>query len=306
MTTTRSTIRNILLFALLVNGLAWLGPVLGGSPTEPGLGLLVWGSAPLVAALIMKLGLRDPVSLGLRPRARKPGNGRFYRLSLLYYPLAIAAVLMVGWLLGAVTFSAMPVAEFLAALVPLVVIYFLFAFFEEIGWRGYLTPRVYALNDGLLGHGIVGLIWASWHLPYMNELWAHAGVSPLTLLPLFLLGTVLSAVVYGEIRLGTGSVWPAVLMHWIGNTLANGLLLTVVTLVPGRAWLGSFGVEGVGMMAIAALVGGRLYQRRQRGATHRAAPAHRNPAPPSQVADRKAQGGVQRGAQKEAQRGAQA
>jgi hypothetical protein len=40
MTTNRKqTIRNIIIFAALVNGLAWKGPVVGGDPTAPGLGV---------------------------------------------------------------------------------------------------------------------------------------------------------------------------------------------------------------------------------------------------------------------------
>lgn len=259
----QESIRNVLLFAVLVNGLAWLGPVLGGSPTEPGLGLLVWGTAPLVATLIMKLLLRDKTSLGLRPNVAGEGSRRSYLLSLLLYPAAIITVTLAGYLLGALTVEPMPTAELVAALLPLVVTYFIFGFFEEIGWRGYLTPAVYRVQKGLLGHVIVGLIWASWHLPYMHELWAHTNAELTTLLPRFILGTMISTVVYGEIRMRSGSVWPAVLMHWIGNTLANGLLTTIVVLVPGREWLGSFGVEGALMMIIFAVVGERLYHARR-------------------------------------------
>ena len=50
----RQAIRNIIIFAILVNGLAWLGPVLGGDPTTPGLGFLVWAVAPLLSALMIK------------------------------------------------------------------------------------------------------------------------------------------------------------------------------------------------------------------------------------------------------------
>ncbi|MEZ4833708.1 MAG: hypothetical protein R2873_17285 [Caldilineaceae bacterium] len=53
------TVRNIVIFAVLVNVLAWLGPVLGGSPLEPGLGFLLWGVAPILTALIMRYALRD-------------------------------------------------------------------------------------------------------------------------------------------------------------------------------------------------------------------------------------------------------
>ena len=261
-TNKQQTIRNIIIFTMLVNGLAWLGPLLGGSPAEPGLGFFVWGMAPLLAALIMKLALRDKVSLGLKPNLR--GNGRFYLLSILLYPLTIGIVMAVGRLFGAITLTTMPAADLIAALIPLAVTYLIFALFEEFGWRGYLSPKVYSVNDGLLGHAVVGVIWASWHFPYMRALWSHTSEGLATLLPRFVLGVIIFAIVYGEIRLRTQSVWPAVLMHWLGNTFANGLLTTIVALVPGRAWLGSFGVEGVLMIALVGLVGGVLFVRRKK------------------------------------------
>jgi membrane protease YdiL (CAAX protease family) len=265
-TNRKQTIRYIFIFAILVNGLAWLGPVLGGDPTTPGPGFLVWGTAPLVSALVMVFLLRDKVSLGFKPAFR--GNGRWYALSILAFPVIIAVVLGLGLLLGASTISNFTAPAFATAMIPLAVIFFFFAFFEEVGWRGYLAPRVYGLNDGLLGHVLVGLIWASWHFPYLRELWAHTSEGLVTLLPRFILGTIVFAVVYGEIRIRTGSVWPAVLMHWIGNTFANTLLTGFagegfVSFVPGMEWLGSFGVEGVVMIVLFGLLGGVLYLRRR-------------------------------------------
>ena len=261
-----AAVRNIIIFTLLVNGLAWLGPVLGGDPTNPGLGFLLWGVAPIASALIMKFLLRDKTPLGFRHHWR--GNGRWYLLSLLLYPFAILAVLGIGWLTGAGTLNSFTWSALIAAAGPPVIIYFIFAFFEEVGWRGYLAPRVATINDGLLGHALVGLIWASWHFPYMTELWAHTSEGLVTLLPRFILGTIISAVVYGEIRLRTGSLWPAVLMHWMGNTIANTLLAGLgggafVTLTPGQEWLSSFGVEGGLMMGIFGVIGYGLYRRRQ-------------------------------------------
>jgi membrane protease YdiL (CAAX protease family) len=97
-----------------------------------------------------------------------------------------------------------------------------------------------------------------------------------TLLPRFILGTIVFAVVYGEIRKRVGSVWPAVLMHWMGNTFANTLLAGFagegfVSLVPGKEWLGSFGVEGVLMIAFFGLLGSVLYRKR-RGQSERQPP----------------------------------
>jgi membrane protease YdiL (CAAX protease family) len=262
----KQAIRNIIIFAIMVNVLAWLGPVLGGDPTTPGLGFLVWGTAPIVSALAMKFLLRDDVSLGFRPALR--GNGRWYILSILAFPVAIALVLALGLLLGASTISNFTVPTFVTAMIPLAVTFFIFALFEEVGWRGYLAPKVYGLNDSLLGHVLVAVIWASWHLPYLRELWAHTSEGLVTLLPRFILGTIVFAVVYGEIRIRTGSVWPAVLMHGTGNTLANTLLAGFagagfIALVPGKEWLGSFGVEGVLMIALFGLLGGFLYLKRR-------------------------------------------
>jgi membrane protease YdiL (CAAX protease family) len=283
MTLSRKTsVRNIIIFAVLVNGLAWLGPLLGGSPTEPGPGFLLWATAPMLSALVMKFLLRDGISLGLKPALK--GNGRWYLLSLLAFPVAIIIVLALGLLLGASTLDNFTAPTFVTAMIPLAVTFFIFAFLEEIGWRGYLAPRVYSINDHLLGHVLVGLVWASWHFPYLRELWSHTTEGLPTLLPRFILGTIVFAVVYGEIRIRTGSVWPAVLMHWTGNTIANTLLSGFagegfVSLIPGKEWLGSFGVEGVLMILLFAVLGTVLYvQRRGHSEPKPAEPVESTPA----------------------------
>ena len=49
-------IRNIIIFTILVNRLAWLGPVLGGDPITPGLGFLEWlGSFGVEGVLMIAL-----------------------------------------------------------------------------------------------------------------------------------------------------------------------------------------------------------------------------------------------------------
>lgn len=133
-TNRKQFIRNIIIFAILVNGLAWLGPVLGGDPTAPGLGFLVWATAPMLSALVMKFLLRDPVSLGFRPALR--GNGRWYTLSILAFPVAIAIVLALGLLLGASTLSNFTLPAFATAAIPLAVTFFIFAFFgrSRMAW----------------------------------------------------------------------------------------------------------------------------------------------------------------------------
>ncbi|MGB3142231.1 MAG: CPBP family intramembrane glutamic endopeptidase [Aestuariivirga sp.] len=93
----------------------------------------------------------------------------------------------------------------------------LFALGEEIGWRGYLLPR-------LLGRGVVpamllvGFLHGVWHLPLMltTDLYHNSG-NPLLVVPLFLVTLTLAGVFFGFLRLWTGSVWAVAIAHAAAN-----------------------------------------------------------------------------------------
>ena len=93
----------------------------------------------------------------------------------------------------------------------------LFAFGEEIGWRGYMLPR-------LLGLGVVpamllvGLLHGIWHLPLMLSTdYYHNTGNPLLVVPLFLITLTLAGVFYGFLRIWTGSIWPVAIAHSTAN-----------------------------------------------------------------------------------------
>ena len=110
---------------------------------------------------------------------------------------------------------------------------------------------------------IVGVVWGLWHLPYMTLHWDETDESLWTLAPRVVLGTTAAAVVYGEIRLRSGSVWPAVVMHATSNAVIAGLLDDDV-LVPNESipWIFSPGIDGAIVIATAALVAGLFMARR--------------------------------------------
>jgi hypothetical protein len=61
--------------------------------------------------------------------------------------------------------------------------------------------------------GVVAIVWASWHLPYIRELtWVYSSEPLTTFIPRFYLLSFFLALVFGEIRMITGTFWPAVLM----------------------------------------------------------------------------------------------
>ncbi|MGD2171580.1 MAG: CPBP family intramembrane metalloprotease [Gammaproteobacteria bacterium] len=89
----------------------------------------------------------------------------------------------------------------------------MFAFGEEIGWRGYLTSCFAAL-DARGAVLLVGFVHALWHLPLMLLTTVyHDGGNPVLVVPLFTATLTLGGVFYGYLRLRSGSLWPVVLAH---------------------------------------------------------------------------------------------
>lgn len=251
-------------YIAVVLGLGWLGPVIdratnSGADTGSGggPGQLLWLFLPIGAAMLLRWLAGDGFAdAGLRPEYR--ANRRWYELSSAFYPLVMLTAIGGGiavdrWELydnwSPLRFAA--VAAF--ALIP-----FTFAAIaEEFGWRGYLTPRLDAVGVGrLTNHILVGVVWGAWHLPYLADAWDYSTESLWTLAPRIIVGTTIVAVVYGEIRLRTGTVWPAVIMHASGNAVAGALINTDEVLIQNEAapWLFAPGVDGVVIIAISALL----------------------------------------------------
>ena len=87
----------------------------------------------------------------------------------------------------------------LAAAVPS----FIKNIFEEFTWRGYLTPQMDKMGmSRFKNHLIVGVIWALWHLPFIDlMIRSYSQLSLWVAFPLMFTGIIITAFVYGEIRI---------------------------------------------------------------------------------------------------------
>lgn len=93
---------------------------------------------------------------------------------------------------------------------------------EELGWRGFLLPRLVE-RTGFAGACLVsGLIWAVWHYPGL--LWAdyNAGTDPAYAVACFTVMVVAMGFMLGWLRLRSGSVWPCALLHASHNAFVQG------------------------------------------------------------------------------------
>lgn len=107
---------------------------------------------------------------------------------------------------------------------PIVILFaFPGAFAEELGWRGYVLPRLQSKLSALLSSVVVGVFWGAWHIPlliYFGDLVANdfAGYF------LAVLNFVPVAIIYTWIYNNTkGSLLLVTLFH-IGQQLSNNLL----------------------------------------------------------------------------------
>ena len=109
-----------------------------------------------------------------------------------------------------------------------IVIISFFAFFEEIGWRGYLLPKL-ATGYPRLAPALVGFLHGVWHLPLMLLTTAYNPVgNRLIVVPLFLAVLTVAGILYGYLRNESGSLWPVVIAHGTFNAVLGVLAGAVV------------------------------------------------------------------------------
>ena len=246
----RRTIRNLAIFIIVVLAIGWIGrglDVLMHNPNSEGLGILLWLIMPFGVSLLLRTFAGDGwKDFGIKPYFK--GNASWYVIALLVYPVLTTLVLILGNALGLITFpnfSLNSIELILHAFMLGILPQFIKNIFEETAWRGYLAPKVYSLGlNDYVGHLIVGLVWGAWHIPYYLFFLDQAVLQNFTTLnlgafiPLSIVTMISWAMVYGEIRLVTNSIWPAVLMHMVEDAFLNQLFTEHhIQILPGTDWL---------------------------------------------------------------------
>jgi uncharacterized protein len=85
---------------------------------------------------------------------------------------------------------------------------------EELGWRGFLLPRLLQKNSALRASVILGVIWGLWHLPLYYKSWEATPWKA----PNFLLGVICFSVLLAALYVGTrGNLLLCIIMHWMFN-----------------------------------------------------------------------------------------
>lgn len=161
----------------------------------------------------------------------------------------------------------------------------IFAFGEEVGWRGWLLTSLRPLGTwpALI---IVGVVWGLWHAPLIL-LGYNFGRPDITGLAFMVGGCIMIGILFGWLRLRSGSVWPAVFAHGglNGSTaMLLGLFIDASAPTPDMALVAALGVVGwiVSAIVIAVLFAtGQFRKQPELGIKRPKAPTAAEPTAPA-------------------------
>jgi membrane protease YdiL (CAAX protease family) len=105
------------------------------------------------------------------------------------------------------------------------------AFGEELGWRGFLLPKMIAAD---IPHPYLasGIVWAIWHLPLI-AFGSFYQTTHALMVSAYAMSIIAMTFVISELRLRSGSVWVATLLHASHNFFSQLAVPAFILARPG-------------------------------------------------------------------------
>ena len=188
--------------------------------------------ASVITRLVTKEGFRDAM-LGFGKR----GSGKYYAAAVIYpvvLPFVSALILHLFIVEnGRISDSAfgsdivMCAASLLIAVISGIATAF-HGLGEELGWRGYLTPRLEQLMPTPVAIVVTGIVWALWHGPLLAygynfgrdyDFFPYGGFIAMIVMCIFW------SALLTWLTKQTGSVYPAALCHMLIDTVLTAVFM---------------------------------------------------------------------------------
>jgi membrane protease YdiL (CAAX protease family) len=247
-----------LVFIVSVLATSWIfEPIIianGGVKNAGPLWLVALMCIPGVLSVVLRLVARS----GFRDVGFRIGKRR-------YYLYAVAIPLLLALLAGLAS-AAIDIRQFslvspeqLIQLVPVLLVVLglglVGAFGEELGWRGFLLPKL--ISGGVRNPYLVsGIAWACWHLPLIAFGGFYETDNALLMALIYGVGIVAMSFVFSELRMRSESVWVAALAHAAHNFFFQFALPVLLLTAPGsrsELWDMVTGDTGLGIAVLYAL-----------------------------------------------------
>jgi membrane protease YdiL (CAAX protease family) len=231
------SLREIIVFLVLtviLSTLAYIpiiqaGTVNGGQSKATGLLMLAPGLAAIITYLVFER--------SLRPVGWKPGKIQYLILGLVIPIIYCLIGYGIVWLTGRGQYNGQFPPSFATFLVIMLFNGTLSALLEEIAWRGFLVPKLMEFTSFTNTALITGLVWAVWHYPLIIFSNVRLGNTPLIYsLVCFTIFAVGVSFATAWLRMKSGSVWTAALLHGSHNVFMLHVFNTLTT-DSGGTWL---------------------------------------------------------------------
>ena len=223
---------------------------LTGDPTASSGSTALWvlgGLGPAIAAFA--IAAAGDGREGIRALARGMLHwrlGRWYLLLLAPLPVGAAAVLIAA-VTGPAELDMAGLAEWY--LLPVLFVGgVILGGFEEVGWRGYLLPRLQERWSALTASVAVGLVWSVWHTPLflmqgttqasVSIVWFTVQAVALSIVLTWAYNSTRGSVLLAVLAHGALNAWYTAAVQWLApDTLETFTAYAALILVAGAAVL---------------------------------------------------------------------
>ena len=129
---------------------------------------------------------------------------------------------------------------------------------EEIGWRGYMLPR---MIQARIPHAVLlsGIIWGLWHTPLILSGMYAAGPNRLLSVMVFMVSVVSFGCLIAQARLASGSIWPAIVAHASWNAIIQSVFDRATSGAWALIWTGESGILVAAVLALLAVLSSRAH-----------------------------------------------
>lgn len=180
---------------------------------------LLGGFTPSILGLLMAR-ITDGKK-GLKELARRSFQAR---IGIKWYMLMIAIIAFGGLtqiLLAAISGNSFEFALFIQQLPSFIPLIIIGPISEEYGWRGYFLDKLQENFSPIHSAIIVGVVWGLWHLPLFYMTGTSQNVLNIPFIS-FITSTMATSIIMTYIVNGSmGSVWSAIVFHWIYTYMAQ-------------------------------------------------------------------------------------
>ena len=184
-----------------------------------------WELTPLVAAIVPVVAVAMTIGFTTRAGSRRAGwagigvrrptiRGLLIALAL---PVAVSsASFATAAVMGVVSLSGLVIGNLLPVVVNLTVTVAVFSVLflgEEVGWRGYLLPRLATVMSGRRAALATGAVHAVFHLPLLLLTTYQSAGSRFIVVPMVMITVTAAGASYAWLRWSSGSIATVSTMH---------------------------------------------------------------------------------------------